>query len=185
MIFPLLETIGKKKFNYNEKRKKKKKWCRNLEIGYCMICIVRLYCGEQWQRQGAGLGTGARAGALGRAAGAGACGRVLGARAWHGQASGRRAGSAGERQAHGRWRASARADERQLGTGAGGRQGAGRAAGRWARGRALGARQGAGRAAGRWARGRQALGARGARGLGAWADLGQCTRCTRPISDPF
>ena len=23
MIFPLLETIGKKKFNYNEKRKKK------------------------------------------------------------------------------------------------------------------------------------------------------------------
>ena len=72
-----------------------------------MICIVRLYCGEQWQRQGAGLGirhaqgrwarqqartgalghrraqgrwaTGARAGALGCAAGAGACGRALGA----------------------------------------------------------------------------------------------------------
>ena len=63
------------------------------------------------------------------------------------------------------------------------------AAGRWARGRALGARQagagaqqGAGRAAEHWARGRQAL---GARGLGAWAGLGQCTRCTRPIFDPF
>ena len=65
-----------------------------------MICIVRLYCGEQWQRQGAGLGirraqgrwgTGARAGALGRAAGAGACDRALGARAWHGQARCRRA----------------------------------------------------------------------------------------------
>ena len=48
--------MEKKKFNYNEKRKKKKNWCRNLEISYCMICIVRLYCGEQWQRQGAGLG---------------------------------------------------------------------------------------------------------------------------------
>ena len=33
--------------------------------------------------------------------------------------------------------------------------------------------------AGRWAW------ARGARGLGAWAGLGQCTRCTRPIFDPF
>ena len=50
---------------------------------------------------------------------------------------------------------------------------------RWARGRA----QGAGRVAGRrWARSRQA---RGARGLGAWASLGQCTRCTRPIFDLF
>ena len=62
-------------------------------------------------------------------------------------------------------------------------------AGRARRARQLGAgageRQGAGRAAGRWARGRQALGARGARGLGAWAGLGQCTRCTRPIFDPF
>ena len=38
------------------------------------------------------------------------------------------------------------------------------------------------RAAGCWARDRQAL---GARGLGAWAGLGQCTRCTRPILDPF
>ena len=67
------------------------------------------------------------------------------------------------RQAHGRWRSRARVGERQLGAGAGGRQGARRAAGRWARGR-------------------QAL---GARGLGAWAGLGQCTRCTRPIFDPF
>ena len=50
-------------------------------------------------------------------------------------ASGRRAGRAGERQAHGRWQALTRAGERQLGAGAGGRQGAGRAASRrWARG---------------------------------------------------
>ena len=114
MIFPLLETIGKKKFNYNEKRKKN--WCRNLEISYCMICIVRLYCGKQWQRQGAGLGIRraqgrwarqqARTGALGHrracwgagpCRGAGpcsgrwACGRALGARAWHGQARCRQA----------------------------------------------------------------------------------------------
>ena len=80
-----------------------------------------------------------------------------------------RAGRAGAHRAAG---ARALAGERQLGA----RQGAGRAAGRWARGRALGARQaGAGRAAGR----------RWARGLGAWARLGQCTRCTRPIFDPF
>ena len=135
-----------------------------------MICIVRLYCGEQWQRQGVGLGirraqgrwdTGARAGALGRAAGAGACGRALGAWTWHGQArckradaraSGRRAGRAGERQAHGRWQARARAGERQLSAGVGRRQGAGRAAGRrwergaraaWAHGLALGIALGA------------------------------------------
>ena len=111
-------------------------------------------------------------------------------RAWRaGLAGVRRADVLGraERQAHGRWRERARAGERQLSAGAGGRQGAGRAAGPWARGRALGALQaGTGRAAGRrWARGRQALGARGARGLGTWAGLGQCTRCTRPIFDPF
>ena len=52
--FSIAGNNWKKKFNYNEKRKKN--WCRNLEICYCMICIVRLYCGEQWQRQGAGLG---------------------------------------------------------------------------------------------------------------------------------
>ena len=110
----------KKKINYNEKRKKN--WCRNLEISYCMICIVRLYCGEQWQRQGAGLGIrraqgrwgkSARAGALGhkRACwGAGAQARVLGR--WGVRQSAGRAGvartgalqaggRAGERQARG------------------------------------------------------------------------------------
>ena len=108
MIFPLLEIIGKKKFNYNEKRKKID-WCRNLEISYCM----KLYCGEQWQRQGTGLGVlgaglGVQArrqqawqralGRTGRAAGAGvgrrgrrrAC-RVLGAgaRGWRADGRGR------------------------------------------------------------------------------------------------
>ena len=130
MIFPLLEIIGKK-INLIIMKNEKKNWCRNLEISYCMICIVRLYCGEQWQRQGAGLGirraqgrwgTGARAGALGRAAGAGPCGRELGARAWHGQArcrradsraSGRRAGCAGKRQARGARRRAAGAQGRQ------------------------------------------------------------------------
>ena len=87
-----------------------------------------------------------------------------------GSQSGRRTGAGGRARAgaSGSW-AQAQAGGRALGA----RQGAGRAAGRWARGRqALGARQaGAGRAAGRrWARGRQALGARGARGLGwPWA----------------
>ena len=130
-----------------------------------MICIVRPYCGEQWQRQGAGLGirraqgrwgTGARAGALGRAAGAGACGRALGGRAWHGQARcgradgrgrangrgradgrGRAAGRAGGRRTDGRQRRARRAQQ--------GRQarslGAGRAA--WAPGLALGSALGA------------------------------------------
>ena len=44
------------------------------------------------------------------------------------------------------------------------------------------------RASGSWAQaqaGGRALGARGARGLDAWAGLGQCTQCTRPIFDPF
>ena len=36
----------KKKIIYKEKRKKKK-WCRNLEISYCIICIVILYCDEE------------------------------------------------------------------------------------------------------------------------------------------
>ena len=35
----------KKKIIYKEKRKKK--WCRNLEISYCIICIVILYCDEE------------------------------------------------------------------------------------------------------------------------------------------
>ena len=158
MIFPLLETIGKKKFNYNEKRKTN--WCRNLEISYCMICIVRLYCGEQWQRQGAGLGIRraqgrwarqqARTGALGhrRACwGAGPCSGRWGVRQSAGRAGVARTGALqaggreGERQARGAQASGrrtgagggARAGERQLGAGPGGRQGAGRAAGRrWA-----------------------------------------------------
>ena len=133
--FSISGNNWKKKFNYNEKRKKKN-WCRNLEISYCMICIVRLYCGEQWQRQGAGLGsrraqgrwgTGARAGALGRAAGAGACGRALGARAWHGQARCRLA----DARASGRLAAGARGAA--VGAGACGARGAGRP-GNWERG---------------------------------------------------
>ena len=57
-----------------------------------------------------------------------------------------------------------------------GRRGVGaRGAGRWAWAR--GAR-GAGRGLG-------ARGARPGRGLGGWAGLGQCTRCTRPIFYPF
>ena len=65
----------------------------------------------------------------------------------------------------------------------------------WARRRAAGARALAGarargraaarrrRAAGRWA---CAAGRRWAReARAAWAGLGQCTRCTRPIFDPF
>ena len=185
-----------KKKNLIIMKNEKKNWCRNLEICYCMICIVRLYCGEQWQRQGAGLGIRraqgrwarhqarrarqqARTGALGhrRACwGAGPC-----------------SGRWGVRQSAGRVGV-ARTGALQAGGRAGKRQAP------WARRRAAGARALAGaracgraaarrrRAAGRWARGargRQALGARGARGLGAWAGLGQCTRCTRPIFDPF
>ena len=120
MIFPLLETIGKKKIIIM--KNEKKNWCRNLEISYCMICIVRLYCGEQWQRQGAGLGI---------------------------------------RRAQGRWA------RQQARTGALGHRcacwGAGPCSGR------LGVWQSAGHAC----------------GLGAWAGFGQCTRCTRPIFDPF
>ena len=71
--FSIAGNNWKKKINYNEKRKKN--WCRNLEISYCMICIVRLYCGEQWQRQGAGLGIKRAQGRWGTGAcwGAGPC----------------------------------------------------------------------------------------------------------------
>ena len=176
MIFPLLETIGKKKFNYNEKRKKN--WCRNSEISYCMICIVRLYCGEQWQRQGAGLGIRrvqgrwarqqARTRALGHRRpswGAGPCSGRWGVRQSAGRASVawtgalHAGGRAGERQARGACRRAA---------------GARALAGPRARGRAA-ARRRRRRATGRWARAARA----------AWAGLGQCTRCTRPIFDPF
>ena len=74
----------------------------------------------------------------------------------------------------GRRRGGARA---RGGSGTAGRAGA-RAAGRQA--------PAAGQQA--WARGALGVGARGARpgrGLGAWASLGQCTQCTRPIFDPF
>ena len=169
--FSIAGNNWKKKFNYNEKRKKN--WCRNLEISYCMICIVRLYCGEQWQRQGAGLGIRraqgrwarqqARTRALGHRRpswGAGPCSGRWGVRqsagrasvAWTGalQAGGR----AGERQARGACRRAA---------------GARALAGPRPRGRAA-ARRRRRRATGRWARGKQALGSRGARSLGwPWA----------------
>ena len=73
-------------------------------------------------------------------------------RAWRaGRAGDRRASVLGRagRQAHGRWRVRARAGERQLVASAGGRQGAGRAAGRrwaraaWAPGLAVGSALGA------------------------------------------
>ena len=120
-------------------------------------CIVELGAGRRWARVAGRTArsrswASVRAGRARRARQAGVSGR--GAQGVLGRAG---------RQAHVRWRARASAGEGQLGAGAGGRQGAGRAARRWARYR-------------------QALGARGARGLGAWAGLGQCTR---PIFDPF
>ena len=110
------------------------------------------------------LGAGQRRGALGWGAGraqAGTAG-VLGRWAWR---ASRRAWARGQAQAGG---SSARAQRargraRQLGAGARGAAGRGNR-----RGRARGARPGRG-----WA-----LGA-------AWAGLGQCTRCTRPIFDQF
>ena len=132
-----------------------------------MLGRRRARAGRAWAAQGrAGLGRWARAGRHGR-------------RVWALGVTRRQACVGGQAQVGGSNALAqrARGRARQLGAGAGGRQGAGRAAGRWVGGRALGARQ-----AGRWARGRQAL---GARGLGAWAGLGQCTRCTRPIFDPF
>ena len=90
------------------------------------------------------------------------------------------------------WRAWGARQGRAVGV-ARGRQGA-RAAGAQG-GRCSGSR----RAGARGMRGRGAAGraelerhrrcarghARPGRGLGAWAGLGQCTRCTRPIVDPF
>ena len=191
MIFPLLEIIGKKIFNYNEKRKKN--WCRNLEFSYCMICIVRLYCGEQWQRQGTGLGTGRAGSACGTqarrrrhgrtgAGGAGA-GRVGAGRAGAGRAGARALGAG----ALGRWarRVSWRAGRvRQADAGQARCMGARQAGTRCRRAaRARGARQaGARGAAGRRAgRGRRAghgwLGGLGAAWACSWAN-GLCTRCT-------
>ena len=103
----------------------------------------------------------ARAGALGRRR---ACWGAQGERAGAHKASVARA--ADGRSVGARTRASGTWAQAQAGGGAGGA----RTAGRWARGRALGMRQGAGPAA--WA-------------LGARPGLGLCTRCTRPICDPF
>ena len=64
---------------------------------------------------------------------------------------------------------------------------AGRAGGTDVRALGAGGRTGQAEAACR-AHGTDAAGARPerwARGLGAWAGLGLCTRCTRPIFDPF
>ena len=113
-------------------------------VGWKSYCS-RLYCGAgRWQALGARGWADCAQQALGERAGWACQARAAGGRerVW-------RAGRAGARRAAGaRALAGARAGERQLGAGAGGRQGAGRAAGRWARGR-------------------QALGARGACGLGA------------------
>ena len=153
----------KKKIIYNKKRKKKN-LSRKFGHSYCINCIVAgCWLAGRWLSP--------RGVRVGRARQAG----MLGAR--------------GARRRHGRWAARARALER-----AGAQQQARRACVGARTGAGAGARQGAGgRRAGRaqqW-RGRRAawaLGARPgrwARGLGAWAGLGQCTRCTRPIFDPF
>ena len=98
-----------------------------------MLSRRRARAGLAWAAQGrAGLGRWALAGRHGRRAWA------LGV-ARRQACVGARAGGSSVRAQLARGRA------RQLGAGAGGRQGAGRAAGRWARCRALGARQGAGR----------------------------------------
>ena len=110
-----------------------------------------------------GVGRGAQAGVRGRA------GRRR--QAWQACVGAGRGAQAGVCGRAGRRRQAAAA-----------REGSGRVGvrGSWAQaqvgGRALGARQGARRAVGRrWVRGARA----------AWAGLGQCTRCTRPIFDPF
>ena len=125
------------------------------------------------------LGAGwALAGLTGRAAGAGV-GR-------HGRAGAGRtgAGAAGAgalgRQALGRW------DARSGTAWRAGRAGSWAGARTEGRGRRAGGRAGArGRARGRQARGRQALGARGARGLGAWAGRGSALGALGPFSIRF
>ena len=158
MIFPLLEIIGKKQILIIMKNEKKKifDWCRILEISYCM----RLYCGEQWQRQGAGLGV------LGAGLGVQAAGVAAGTRRAAGAGVGRR----GRRRRAGCWAQARLAGVRTGGdvrgralTCAGVR---GRA--RERAGRACAGRQAGGRAsAARGARGRQ-----GARGHGRLGGLG-------------
>ena len=118
-------------------------------------CMVEL--GAGWALAGrTGLAAGASVGRRGRRR---ACmAREAGGHAWGARAW--RAGRAGS-----------------MGAGALGGTGAG-ARGAGARGRARSVRGRAGWAAG-------ARPGRWARGLGAWAGLGQCTRCTLPIFYPF
>ena len=147
-----------------------------------MICIVRPYCGEQWQRQGAGLGIrraqGRWARQQARVLGRWGVQRALGraAERWGVQQSAGRAGVARTDALEARGRARARARSRA--------RARVRARGQQAHGQQAHGRQ----AAARGACAAEAAGARPgcwARGLGAWAGLGQCTRCTRPIFDPF
>ena len=172
-------------------------------MGYCPFCGLGMLARRQ--------ALGARLGAQARALGVLALG--VGAQAWGGSACRARAqqedvrwarralGAQGERtQGAGACHAQARCRRTEA---RGAQQGrAGRAAGaRGARGRgardARHERQTHGRASGDTAEGllrhgASARSARGharpgrwARGLGAWAGLGQCTQCTRPIFDPF
>ena len=162
LIFPISGNKWKKKFNYNEK----KNFCaEKLNFGLLPKYIERLgsWAGR-WARLLGVQALGAR-GALRRACvgararaqvGAGALGHA--GRSW--QAGGRRAGAGKCADTGGR---GAR-DRRRLG----------RRAGRARQGAAAGASARAAVLAGRWAR-----------GLSARAGLGQCTRCTRPIFDPF
>ena len=190
MIFPLLEIIGKKKFIYNEKTKKKI-LSRKFGNSYCINSIVRSkFVGDgglgSWGAQGRGHG------AQGAAAGWGA-GRL-----------GLAAGGARQRAVRGRRRARrarsaqasvlGRAGERQLGAGWARRRACG--TGSWAlAGRAGRASGTAGRAghAGSWAVGARAAGrSRPGRGLGAgraaWAPglaLGSALGALGPFSIRF
>ena len=168
----------KKKSFYNEKQKKKKIYGTEAK-GYCpfeQAGGARRWLGAlgaqqalPWRAGRAGVARGRGAGALG-GMGAGALGGT-GARAWRaGVALGRWAA-----WALGRW--AARAQARGALERAGGRRADGGVRGS-RRGRARSVRGRAGWAAG-------ARPGRWARGLGAWAGLGLCTRCTRPIFDPF
>ena len=148
----------KKKKNHFIMKNKKKKIYGTEAKGYCPF--------EQAGGARRWLGAlGAQQALAWRAGRAGVARRAL---------SGMGAGRHGRRRA-GRWRARARSRAR-------GRQARGRRGARGARGSRRGrARSVRGRAG--WAAG--ARPGRWARGLGAWAGLGLCTRCTRPIFDPF
>ena len=169
--FSIAGNNWKKKINYNEKRKKKKIDA----VGWKSYCS-RLYCGaRRWL--GAGWAHWARS--RRKRGQAWAQAGVQGARGR--RACVRRAGVARERGAGALG---------GMGAGALGGTGAG-ARGAGARGREDGGARGARAAVGAGARGACGAGPAGrqTRGLGAgraaWADLGQCTRCTLPIFDPF